>query len=141
MTILFDLLPFYPMFIVFGYVGIIVSLILWLDVIYWIWPFLLSTILAIILMFYCVKWIHGYRMKRYAEFLDKLKDEKFSADTIIQIEKEYKEILGQDIHIEIVVVQEIFKAGFNDYSGAGNLLPVDRDAQRRIQCSPAANTN
>ncbi|MGC9781396.1 MAG: hypothetical protein HZR80_19295 [Candidatus Heimdallarchaeota archaeon] len=81
-TILFDLLPFYPLLAIVGYIAIITCSILWLDFLGWIFPLVFGMLIAILLVYLSIKWIKGYRLKVYVEFLVKLKDDKYSVKTL-----------------------------------------------------------
>lgn len=81
-TILFDFLPLYPVFVVIGYIAIITCSILWLDYPIWILPIIIGTLLALLLIYLSARWIKGYRLKIYADFLDKLNNDKYSLKVI-----------------------------------------------------------
>ncbi len=81
-TILFDLLPFYPIIVVIGYIAIITCSILWLDNLSWILPLIFGMFLTVLMLYLSLRWINGYRLKVYADFLDRLNDDKYSVKVL-----------------------------------------------------------
>lgn len=76
-TILFDLLPVYPILALIGFGGVLTGSILWLGFPYWI-PFLIiGLIITPLLIFVNIRWLLGYRMKKYEELLAELSQDKY----------------------------------------------------------------
>ena len=76
-TILFDLLPVYPILALIGFGGVLTGSILWLGFPNWI-PFLIiGSIITPLLIFINIRWLLGYRMKKYEELLVELSQDKY----------------------------------------------------------------
>jgi len=76
-TILFDFLPVYPILTIIAFGGVLTGSILWLAFPFWI-PFLIiGLIITPLLTFINIRWLYGYRLKKYEQLLVELSNDKY----------------------------------------------------------------
>ncbi|MFW9956849.1 MAG: hypothetical protein ACFFCT_02150 [Candidatus Odinarchaeota archaeon] len=76
-TLLFDLLPFYPLIEVVAAISFTIGLHLWLPLEYVIFFSCIGWVIALLLMYQFIKWGRGYRLDQYRAFLHIIKDDRF----------------------------------------------------------------
>ena len=102
-TLLYDMLPLYPVLSIFGFIFYVVTLLLIDNFPLFIQlPLILPGFFVFAFIFYrAFRWFNCYRMSKYEAFLKELQDPKYS----VKLHSEYKDTLGKDdpkfIHVFI----------------------------------------
>ncbi|NHJ04011.1 MAG: hypothetical protein EAX90_04255 [Candidatus Heimdallarchaeota archaeon] len=78
-TLLFDMLPLYPILTLFAFAVFTPTIIFWIsEPLFFSFPIAFAFITTVILMIVSIRWIKGYRLSSYKKLLLILKDEKYS---------------------------------------------------------------
>ena len=101
-TLLYDMLPLYPVLSTFGFIFYVLTVLqiglpLFIQL-----PLIIPGFLSFAFIFYrSFRWFNSYRMSKYEAFLKELQDPKYS----VKLHSEYKDTLGKDdpefIHVFI----------------------------------------
>jgi hypothetical protein len=76
-TLLFDLLPFYPLMELIAATCFTIGLYLWLPLLYVVFFSSIGWIVSLLMMYHFIKWGRGYRLNQYQSFLKTIKDDRY----------------------------------------------------------------
>ena len=99
-TLLFDLLPLYPVISIGAFIAFVPTIIIWLkEPLLYSFPLAFAFIITLVLTLMSLRWIRGYRLLAYKKMLAVLKDEKF----LVRVVSDYfnKEVDPEKINVFI----------------------------------------